>query len=438
MLTTAQLELRKTRIGASELFEVLNDPYRLFHAKVTGKSRFTGKEDFIRVGNLLERPTAEDYAHRRAQSGSPVQLLQTMRLEGSMLESMTLLDPKRPWFAGTPDFLPVSARGPALTHVDSLETLWRLRDQGLLDRGLECKTGAAIAEYHLEEDDRWGQGLRPVVLELESFLAGRCDDPAAVAKDLMSRFSLQSHIGAELAEDEEDQWGEAGSSQMPRRYLCQIAGYCALTELPAWDLHRLRFAWGQYQTITYQVKRDLELEGMLLDAGERFVQDHLIPQRPPAQKDLESRRLELARVFPKDNGALRQADRLELVLLENYRDAIIAERRAEVMKDLVEQEIKARIGTDKGLDATQAGLGKVSWGSQAGRTTIDAHAALNGLCARLAEWVPAGELERFRAEALADATKQGEPFRRISRPVAWTKGIEDQIRAELTEKTPAE
>ena len=52
MLTPAQIAIRRTGIGASELFDVLNNPYKLWHQKVTGKSPFTGREDFIRVGNL--------------------------------------------------------------------------------------------------------------------------------------------------------------------------------------------------------------------------------------------------------------------------------------------------------------------------------------------------------------------------------------------------
>lgn len=425
MLTPAQIELRRSGVGASELFDVLNSPYRLWHQKVTGRSRFTGEEDFIRMGNLFERPTAEDYAFRRAQAGSRVRLLTTQTAAG---EPVTLIDPKHPWFRGTPDFLPVLERAGDLVIPD-VETIWRLRDSGCLDRGLEIKTGAAVAEYHLEEDDRWGQGYRAPMEDVLLLLQGRCEDPFALAKDLMARFSLQHHIGAEAAQSEDDQWGDPGTSQMPRRYLAQCAGYMALTGLDRWDLHRLRFGHGRIETVTYTVYRDAELEGMLLDAAAKFVRDHIQPQKPPARVDIEDRQMELARLFPKDSGLMRKANPAEECLLETYREAIIEAKRAEVRKELVETTLKERIGADKGIDGA---AGKVSYGHRKGRTSVDAQAAVLALVERVkAAGIPAADAEKWAQEALAAATKEGDGFRAISRPQAWTKGLEAQIMAEL-------
>lgn len=427
MLTPAQIELRRSGVGASELFDVLNSPYRLWHQKITGESPFTGLEDFIRVGNLFERPTAEDYAYRRAQSGSPVRLLTTQTAAG---EPVTLVDPKRPWFRGTPDFLPVLERAGDVIIPD-VETIWRLRDSSCLDRGLEIKTGAAVAEYHLEEDDQWGQGYRAPLEDVLLLLQDRCEDPISLAKDLMARFSLQHHIGAEAEQSEEDQWGDPGTSQMPRRYLAQCAGYMALTGLDRWDLHRLRFGLGRIETVTYTVYRDAELEGMLLDAAAKFVRDHIVNQKPPARVDLEDRQMELARLFPKDNGIIRKAFPDEEVLLERYRNATIAEKRAEVLKDAIEQEIKEAIADGKGIEGS---AGKVSYGWRKGRTTVDAHAAVQTLIERVRtappEWI-AKYLDRWGEEAIAAATKEGDGFRAISRPVGWTKGLEAQNMAEL-------
>lgn len=422
MLTAAQIALRRSGVGASELFDVLNAPYRLWHQKVTGRSPFTGHEDFIRIGNLLERPTAEDYAYRCAQAGRPIRLLQTQTKEG---DPVTLQDPARPWFCGTPDFLPILQRVDGSTiHVPDLATLWRLRDAGALDRGLEIKTGAAVAEQHLEADDKWGQGYRAPIEDVLLLLGDRCTDPLSVAKDLMARYSLQHHIGAEAQQAEDDQWGDPGTSQMPRRYLAQCAGYMALTGLPRWDLHRLRFGYGRLETVTYTVHRDQELEGVLLQAAERFVRDHLQPQKPPARKDLEDRQMEIARLFPRDSGLMRRADPSEECLLETYREATIEAKRAEVRKDLVETTLKERIGADKGLSG---GAGNVSYGYRKGRTSVDAQQAVSSLAERVVQaGIPACEVEVWAQEALASATKEGEGYRAISRPQKWTKGIEAQ------------
>lgn len=430
MLTANQLEVRRNRIGASELFGIIEDPYRTWYYKVTGKARFTGKEEFLRVGNLFERPTAEDYAWRRAQSGSPVRLVQTATETG---DAVTLLDPVRPWFCGTPDFLPVYERRQGTIIIPDLATIQRLMDSGELDRGLEIKTNSAIAERLLEADDQWGEGYKVAQTELESLLDGH-PDAARVAQELMRRYTLQRHIGGASAETEEDQWGDPGTSQMPRRYLAQCAGYMALTGLPRWDLHRMRAGWGRFEMITYTVHRDPELEGLLFDAAEKFVVDHLLPQKPPPQLDIESRSMELERVFPRENGAMRPADSADILILEAFREATIEAKKAEVRKDLIELEVQKRIGNDKGLDARGAGIGNVSWGNRSGRVSVNAIDAVNALVESLRGKVPDNELATAAKMALESATKIGDPYRKMSRPQAWTKGLEEIVRMELAEK----
>lgn len=436
-LSAAQLELRRTRLGASELYDII-DPrrkYKRWHQKMTGKSPFTGKEDFIRMGNLLERPTAEDYAFRRAQGGSRIRLLQTQTEKG---EPVTLIDPKRTWLCGTPDFLPVrEGRGEIPNFIPDIATIMRMRDEGLLTEGLEIKTNSAVAEHHLAPDDQWGQGYRVALEELEDLLSPHAGDPRSLARDLMARYSLQKHIGGAEAESEEDQWGDAGTSQMPRRYICQCVGYMAITGLERWDLHRMRAGWGRFETMTYTVHRDPEMEGMILEAGERFVRDHLLTGKPPEQVDIESQSMELERLFPRENGVLRPANQVDLVILEDFREATIELKRAEIRKEIIEIEVQKRIADDKGIDARAGGLGNISWGQRAGRTSIDAKSAVQDLCDRLTDWVPRAELEPMAQAALEAATKVGDPYRQMSRPTAWTKGIEDQVRAEMAGKLPA-
>lgn len=424
MLSPTQIALRRSGVGASELFDVLNNPYALWHRKVTGHSTLTGNEDFIRIGNLFERPTAQDYAYRRAQAGTRIRLVVTETPTG---DAVTLQDPKRPWLLGTPDFLPVLDKVGAPTSIADLKTLWHLRDVGLLDRGLEIKTGSAVAEQHLEDDDRWGHGYRAQVEEVQALLDGRCDDPVSLARDLMARFSLQHHIGAEAAQADGDEWGDSGTAQMPRRYLAQCAGYMALTGLEQWDLHRLRFGYGRLETVTYTVMRDVELEGLLLEAAERFVRDHLATKKPPTRVTVDDRLLELARVFPKDSGIILKASADEDMLLERYRAAVIDAKRANVRKDLLETTVKETIGDAKGITG---GSGKVTFGYRAGRATIDAKAAIAALVDKVKQVLPASDVDLWAQEALAIATREGEGYRSISRPAAWTKGIEAQTKGE--------
>lgn len=424
-LSSAQIEQRKTGLGCSELFDILVKPYSVWHQKITGKSRFTGDEDFIRFGNGLERVTADDYTFRRGKAGFPVRLFQTTTETG---EGVTLPHPTLPWLMGTPDFLPVLATGGLPTHLPDLAAVHRLMDAGLLDRGLEIKTGAAVAETHLDEADRWGNSTPP---DLVDFLAPHCADPAWLARALMGRYSLQTIVGSEAAELAEDEWGDADSSQMPRRYVVQCLGYMSITGLRRWDLHRLRFGWGRLETATYRVEWDGELVGNLLDAGARFVRDHLLTGKPPEQRTLEEMQQETARLFPRDNGILLPLDPERSEALEALREAVIAAKRAEIREDAVKEQIKRLIGDASGIDG---GKGfKVTWSAQDGRRTVNAEALAGGIAARLTGLLPGETITRIVAEATAEATKQGEAFRVLRRPPAWTKGIEAEVLASLTE-----
>ncbi len=425
-LSAAQVEQRRTGLGCSELYPVLTNPYAVWHQKVTGRSRFTGEEDFIRFGHLFERPTAEDYAYRRQQAGSPVRLLQTATAEG---EGVTLPHPSLPWLMGTPDFLPALVRVPGLPgSIPDLATVRRLMDAGALDRGLEIKTGAAVAEGHLEEADRWGNNFPAGLVET---LAPHCQDPGGLALELMRRYSLQSIVGVQPDEAEEDAWGEEGSAQLPRRYIVQCLGYMAITGLRRWDLHRLRFGWGRLETATYQVQWDEELAGNLLEHGARFVRDHLIGGKPPEQKTLEEMEQETARLFPKDNGVLLSLTLARAELLETFREAHIGAKRAEVVLDVVKDRVAREIGEAAGIDG---GKGfKVTYGHREGKVTHNVAALVAGLKARLVGRLPEDEVEQVCAEALAEATKVGEGYRQFSRPQSWTKGLEAEVLAAMKE-----
>ena len=426
-LSAAQVEQRRTGLGCSELYPVLTNPYAVWHQKVTGKSRFTGEEDFIRFGHLFERPTAEDYAYRRQQAGSPVRLLQTLTPTG---EGVTLPHPTLPWLMGTPDFLPALVRAGDLPgQVSDLTAVRRLMDAGALDRGLEIKTGAAVAEGHLEEADRWGSTFPAGLVET---LAPHCHDPQGLALELMRRYSLQSIVGVQPDETAEDAWGDEGSPQMPRRYIVQCMGYMAITGLRRWDLHRLRFGWGRLETATYTVAWDEDLAGGLLESGARFVRDHLLTGKPPEQRTLEEMQQETARLFPRDNGLMLQMTPARAELLETFREACIGAKRAEVVLDVVKDRVAREIGDATGIDG---GKGfKVSYGFRDGRTTYDVPGLTAGIRSRLSGAVPGDVLEKVIAEALADATKTGEGCRQISRPQGWTKGLEAEVLASLKEK----
>ncbi len=440
-LSAAQVEQRRTGLGCSELYDLLPQQrddgsfwyprrYRLWHRKVTGKSLFTGREEWLLMGHALEDAVATIYAARRRQEGRPVRMLSVTDPSG---EGITLVDPKRPWLMGTPDRLPV-AEWAGVSTVHSLEDIWRLRDSGALPRGWEGKTGASVAEAHLDEEDAWGEGYRVGTSELVALLAPHCPPEAVefLVRELLRRYTLQTPMAEDDAGGDEE-WGPAGSSQFPRRHIVQCTGYMALTGIPSWDLSRLR-AGGTFQSVDYSTRLDADLAEGILSLAERFVVDYLRPQRPPPQETPDDVVDEVLRLHPVHRPPMLAATEERAALMDALREACIASKRAEVREAAAKAALIAAIGEDEGIDG---GKGfSVTFRASAGRVTVDGVAAVGGLVERLVASGVADRmtLEQAAAEALEAATRVSEGGRVLRRPQGWTKGIEAEVLAAMKEK----
>ena len=73
-------------------------------------------------------------------------------------------------------------------------------------------------------------------------------------------------------------WGDVGSDQVPMSYLCQCAWYQAVTGIDEADLAVL---FGNSDFRIYQIKRDKELEDLLLEKATTFWQDCVLKDIPP-------------------------------------------------------------------------------------------------------------------------------------------------------------
>lgn len=78
------------------------------------------------------------------------------------------------------------------------------------------------------------------------------------------------------------EWGDAGSDQVPLPYLIQCAWYLLLTQVPHCDVAVL---FGNAELRVYQIPRDPELEILLLDHAVRFWEDHVLKDIPPAAQN---------------------------------------------------------------------------------------------------------------------------------------------------------
>jgi len=81
-------------------------------------------------------------------------------------------------------------------------------------------------------------------------------EPLQLARSILSRYSLQAHLGRQDDGAGPDAWGDPALCQLPRRYILQAQGYMAITGLRRWDLHRLRFGWGRLESITLMMMTD--------------------------------------------------------------------------------------------------------------------------------------------------------------------------------------
>lgn len=422
MLTAKQKELRATRVGCSELFDAIDDPYGLWHRKVTGASKFTGDEDFIRMGNYFEEPVANDYVYRLSQMGIGARLYQPMDDDG---EPVTFISESTPWLIGTPDFIPAFDVAPMPQNIGTLADLRKLIDSGRVDRILEIKTGAAMAERLSGEEDQWGSGGSASMVWLARLLDGHCVDPVSTARSIMAECSLQAHSGFQYGFGGVDEWGDPAECQMPRRYILQCLGYMYITGVKRCDLHRLRFGWGNIETYTYTVRWDEELFSGVLERVGKFVKDYLEPQKPPPRTTPSQVKLECLRVAPSDDRNIKEANSKQSALIGAYKKACIDLKRAEVAKEYAESLIISEIGASKGLKSGP--VDKVSYGHRRGRKSVSAKKAVEHMVSQLSGLVGDKELIEASASALEAATSRGDDYRAISRPQKWTSGIESKV-----------
>ena len=74
------------------------------------------------------------------------------------------------------------------------------------------------------------------------------------------------------------EWGEPGTDQVPMSYLCQCIWYMAITGIEQCDLAVL---FGNSDFRIYEIERDLELEGLVIEKALQFWNEHVLKDTPP-------------------------------------------------------------------------------------------------------------------------------------------------------------
>ena len=155
--------------------------------------------------------------------------------------------------------------------------------------------------------------------------------------------------------DQAKNWGESGTAIVPDHYAVQCAWYLSAADVDLWDI-ALLIAGADFRI--YTIRRDQELEAMLLEAGAEFWHNHVLPRRPPPPGSGAASAEALRRLFPRNVEALRVATDLETALMENLRAARERFDVAEAEKKELEHALELAIGEAEGL--TYPG-GKITW-----------------------------------------------------------------------------
>ena len=107
-------------------------------------------------------------------------------------------------------------------------------------------------------------------------------------------------------------WGD-GPEDCPEEYIVQCAWYMAVCGCEEWDLVALLA--GQRLAI-YTIRRDLELEALMIDAAKRFWFGHVVACIPPEPDGSESFKRYLVSKYPRDDRPIRPATAEEVELGE--------------------------------------------------------------------------------------------------------------------------
>jgi putative phage-type endonuclease len=172
------------------------------------------------------------------------------------------------------------------------------------------------------------------------------------------------------------QWGDAPDGDVPEQYLTQVAWYMPLLGVEWADL---AVQIGNRDYRVYRINRDREFEDQLRDAALAFINDHLIPEIPPAIDGSESSKRYLNYKYPQEQGpVLEPTDEDILGMVSGLRLAKENVKLWETKASLMENTIKGIIGDAAGM---RGDWGKITWTKNRDSIKIDYGAIVDDVCA---------------------------------------------------------
>lgn len=159
------------------------------------------------------------------------------------------------------------------------------------------------------------------------------------------------------------EWGEEGTNQIPQLYLCQVAYYAAICDVPKVDIAVL-IGGQSFRMYTYL--RDREFEVKLIRAACAFWNNYVLKGVAPSAINSA----DITTLYPKSNGLSVQADREVVADVEELKSIKVQERVLATSKGMLEAKIKNCIGENEIL-VDGAGEVLATWKSGQVRQVLD-------------------------------------------------------------------
>jgi predicted phage-related endonuclease len=149
------------------------------------------------------------------------------------------------------------------------------------------------------------------------------------------------------------EWGTEGTDQVPTAYLLQCAWYMAVSGCSQADIAVLI---GNSDFRVFTVKRDMRLEGLMLEQAQRFWYDHILSCEPPPPQTAQDALI----LFPKDaEGVKVEADEETLEMLERYESASDEANQISAEAEDLRAQLMARMGPAQ--EITHGGKVLATW-----------------------------------------------------------------------------
>lgn len=165
----------------------------------------------------------------------------------------------------------------------SLPARWGKYAEEFVAQEYCTRTGARVQRYNamLRHPEA------PIIGHIDRLVIPEGAKTASWRKEIRTDLGLECKTVSAFAAGRDSEWGPAGTDEVPRSYLLQVATYQALTGCWQWDLAALI---GNTDFRIYKFVRDVDLEDYILEEASRWWRDYVIADTPPPpSSELEAR-----------------------------------------------------------------------------------------------------------------------------------------------------